>query len=102
MPATNPESYGGATIRRRINRGDQPPLLAGETLTRADLMAMPISNFRALIDNRAIEPWPYRPPGEMHVVQVGKDRFHVFEGERLTAEPVTKDEAEALAADRAA
>lgn len=101
MPATNPESYGGATVRRRIARADQPPLLNGDVLTRADLMTMPISNFRALVDNRAIEPWPYRPPGEMHVVAV-KGGCLVFEGERLTPEPVTKDEAEALIASRSA
>jgi hypothetical protein len=100
MPATNPESYGGATVRRRINRALLPPLLAGDILTRADLMAMPISNFRALVDNHAIEPWPWRPPGEMHIVAV-KGGCLVFEGERLTPEPVTKDEAEALIAARA-
>jgi hypothetical protein len=54
----DPAQYGGAIVRRRIDRGTLAPLLAGTTLTAEELRAMPISNLRALIDNRTIEPWP--------------------------------------------
>jgi hypothetical protein len=93
------DGYGGATVRRRIDRPGGP-LVAGDILSREDLKAMPVSNLRALIDNNAIEPWPWRPPGELHIVHIGRGLYDVFEGEKLTPEPLSKDEAEALAASR--
>ena len=101
MAAISADSYGGAVVRRRISLGDNPPLLAGDLLTREDLKAMPVSNLRALVDNHTIEPWPWRPPvGELHVVHIGRGLYDVFEGEKLTAEPMAKEDAEALAASR--
>lgn len=95
------DNFGGAVVRRRINRGEQPALTNGDLLTREDLRAMPIGNLRALIDNHTIEPWPWRPSTELHLVGVAKGQFLVFEGERLTAEPMSKEDAEALIASRA-
>ena len=95
------ESFGGAVVRRRVSRSVGEPWLAGDTITRAELQAMPVSNLRALIDNHTIEPWPWRPPGELHLVAMGKGQFRVFEGEELTAGPIGKEEAEALIASRA-
>lgn len=101
MPLVHAEMFGGAVVRRRINRGDQPPLMAGDVLTREQLKSMPVTNLRALIDNHTIETWPWRPPvGEIHVVHIGRGLHHVYEGERLTPEPISKEEAEALAATR--
>lgn len=100
MPAISADSYGGATVRRRVDR-PTGPWLAGHVLTREDLKAMPVSNLRALVDNHTIEPWPWRPPvGELHVVHIGRGLYDVFEGEKLTAEPMSKEDAEALAASR--
>lgn len=96
----NVNNYGGATVRRRIDR-PTGALVAGDILSREDLMAMPVSNLRALIDNHTIEPWPWRPPGELHVVHIGRGLYDVFEGEKLTQEPLSKEDAEALAASRA-
>jgi hypothetical protein len=101
MPALTADSYGGAVVRRRVSRAGGEPLLAGDIMTREDLRAMPVSNLRALVDNHTIEPWPWRPPGELHLIQVGKGQFIVIEGEKLTPEPISKDDADALIASRA-
>lgn len=96
----NANSYGGATVRRRIDRPGAP-LIAGDIISREELLAMPVSNLRALIDNNAIEPWPWRPPGQLHIVHVGRGLWDVFEGEKLTPEPLPKEDADAFAAARA-
>jgi hypothetical protein len=102
MPAINVSHYGGATVRRRIERAGREPLLAGDTLTQEELRAMPTNNLRALIDNRTIEPWPSlsTAPATLHIVSAGKGQFDVIAGEKLTSEPVSKAEAEAIVAKR--
>jgi hypothetical protein len=57
MPIIDASSFGGAVVRRHINRA-VGALRPGDLLSADDLRAMPIGNLRALIDNHTIEPWP--------------------------------------------
>lgn len=45
---------GGAVVRRRVDRGSLPALNAGDRMTREEVMAMPASNRRALVNNETI------------------------------------------------
>ena len=48
------DQIGGAIVRRRISRGSLPALMAGERLTRDEVLAMPTANRRALVNNEAL------------------------------------------------
>ncbi len=93
-----PETIGGGRVRqpftmagRRVTRGD--------TLTADEIMAMPTSNRRALIETGYLHVWPKRPgevAAERHLVSRGFGRYDVIEGVVLNKEPLSKEEAMAL------
>jgi hypothetical protein len=59
---------------------------------------MSINNRRALIRNGNIDVFPpSSEDGERFIVQVSKGRYDVIVGRKLNAEPVSHDEAQALA-----
>lgn len=89
---------GGAIVRRRVARGGLKPLLAGQRLSRDEVLAMPVSNRRALVSTQHIELFPRDGAGgERHIVHLGRGQYDVIEGRKLTAAPVSKEEAEELA-----
>ena len=55
------DNIGGAVVRRRINRGDLPPLLAGDRLSREHVLAMPTANRRALVSTEHLWLYPETP-----------------------------------------
>lgn len=105
------DMIGGARVMRRIERPELQAWLAGTELTADQVKAIPLSNRRALIDNGHIVVMPRavldetRPdnglpaePGERFPVHEGGGRWSVYEGRKLNENPLSKDEAEALAA----
>ena len=98
---------GGARIRMGFSRGNVR-MKAGEHLTADEVRSIPLANRRALASAGFIEVYPARTevvhryadpkPGDRFIVQVGKGQFNVIEGRRLNDEPLTREQAEALAA----
>ncbi|HZT90289.1 MAG TPA: hypothetical protein VFA12_20280 [Stellaceae bacterium] len=95
---------GGAQVFRPFTVGAQT-FRKGDRLPRETLLAIPASNLRALVNNRYIAPFPRDPdpaenrgPARKFVVSLGKGEFGVVEGWRITAEPMTREAAQALAA----
>lgn len=102
---------GGAFVRRSFMKGDvrQNP---GETLTTEQLMSIPKTNRRALIEQGFLETWPAVPDsaarapasttepvkgGVRHIVSRG-NKFDVIEGTKLNDKPLSREDAAALAA----
>lgn len=54
MIPVSDNQIGGAIVRRRVDRGSLPALNAGDRMTREEVMAMPASNRRALVNNETI------------------------------------------------
>lgn len=104
------DMLGGAYVRRAFNKGDVR-LQPGATLTTEQLMSIPKTNRRALIEQGFLETWPAIPDtvakapvttqpqegGERHVVSRG-NKFDVIEGVKLNDKPLSREDAAALAA----
>ena len=96
------EQAAGAIVRRAFRSGDTvvPP---NTILSAAELAAMPISNRRCLASAGNIDVFPivFDDAGhDLFLMHIGHGRFDVIEGRRLNVEPLTKDEARALLAER--
>lgn len=99
------EDIGGAVVRRRIERGGRPPLLAGARLSRDDVLSMPVANRRALVATERL--WLLPRNGAVvagadsratrHIVQVARNQFDVIHGVKLNDAPLSKEAAEELA-----
>lgn len=98
-----PGEVGGALVRRpcRVAGADRR---IGDQLTDAELASIPVTNLRALVEQRFIVVWPRAsradaaPPGEPFVVPVpGTNRFSVVVGVPVNPAPLSRTEAEALA-----
>lgn len=109
------QDVGGAVVKRMFGGRK-----AGDTLTRAEVLAIPGANRAALINLGKIAVFPIRsgttgtvplaaseeqrPEIEhmkRHVVSRGFGKYDVIEGNILNAEPLTKDAAKALAGEPA-
>ena len=94
---------GGGFVRRLFTNDGQA-LKAGTHLSRDQLLAMSINNRRALIRSGAIDIYPPAPAGgapaasqvERFMLHIGGGRYEVIAGVKLSSEPLTKDEAQAL------
>lgn len=90
------QKIGGGFVRLAFNDGIKrlPP---GTQLSVEQIEAF--ANGRRLIRTGYIETYPPRPPSETErrIVHIGAGRYDVFEGVKLNDDPLTKDEAEALA-----
>lgn len=91
---------GGGRVRRTFTFGDKR-YYPGMEMTGDELRRMPIVNRNAMVENRLIEVWPVRANGEMHVVHVGRGLYDVIRGVKLNGDPLSKEEAEALAMETA-
>lgn len=100
-PLSELEQAGGAYVRRRFTFGERD-VGPGETLTAEQIASIPQANLVALINTGKLELWPAAPAqmfvAERFAVNLGFGRWTVIEGRKLTDTPVTKAEAEALAA----
>ena len=93
---------GGGRVRRPFTRAGKY-LKPGTELSRDEILAMPHANRQALIDSTYLEVWPAPKVSPIegasrHVISRGFARFDVIYGVKLNKEPLTKDEADALAA----
>lgn len=98
---TDHEIGGAVTQRRFTNAGTVLPV--GARMTREDVMAIPASNRRALALNGFIAVHPRGDASaptsdKRHIVHNGGGRFDVIAGHKLNDAPMTKEEAEELAA----
>lgn len=95
----NDHDVGGARVRRTFTRSGET-MRMGQMLSAAEVLAIPITNRRALSDSNFIEVFPRGPlesVGENHIVHLGRGQFDVIRGVKLNAAPLTKDDAEELA-----
>ena len=95
---SNPNMVGGGIVRRPFTSGALA-FKAGQQLARDQILAIPVANRNALIGSGMIEVFPVAANAERYLVPAAKGLFHVVEGRRVTAEPLSKDEAEALIAE---
>lgn len=89
------DEIGGGVVRRRFTMGGRS-LAMGHKLSAEEIRGIPPRNLRALVDSNALEVWPSAPEGELHIVHVGRGLHEVFKGQRLTAAPVSREDAESL------
>lgn len=96
-----PTSIGGALVRRRFNMGGRD-VRPGETLSRDQIMSMPGPNRSALIDSGFLDVFPEATSGiatmPCHVVHRGMGKYDVIWGRVLNEQPLSKEDADALAA----
>lgn len=100
------QDIGGARIRMGFSRGNVR-MKAGDHLTADEVRSIPLANRRALASAGYIEVYPIRtevvrreePSKPLHnyMVQVKKDQFDVIRGYKLNEQPLSREEAEALA-----
>jgi len=101
------ERVGGGKVLHAFRMGEKY-LMAGTTLTREQILSIPFANRDALI-GRFIEVWPEEAnvsgapakragPPKRIIVHLGAGKFNVFEGWQVNADVMTKEEAQALAA----
>jgi hypothetical protein len=100
---------GGARVRLTfatvLKDGTQRRFRADEHLTRDEVLSF--RNRRDLASAGYIEPYPLKvitrerdaasKPADRFIVGIGKGQYNVIEGHRLNAEPLTRDQADALA-----
>lgn len=102
---------GGGTVRRAFTRAGKT-IPSGTKLSRAEILAIPPSNRRVLIDMGSISvhgPIPAaakggkpEAAGERFVIACANGRYDVIEGRRLNPKPLTLKQAEKLAVSPAA
>ncbi len=100
------DQIGGARVFRPCNIGGKLRK-SGDVLDAETLAALPPTNLRTLQDQRYILAWPkpadvplpQQVEGEPHVYnRVGTSTYDVVLGRRLNTRPLSKADAEALAA----
>lgn len=100
MTLVRDKDIGGGFVRRGFSMGGAR-VTSGQHLSREQVLAMPGANRQALITNGYIDVYPPTAadldPPQRFVASKGFGKFDVYEGHRLNAEPLTRDEAEALA-----
>lgn len=97
--AFNPRDIGGGVVRRLFTNAGKVHR-SGDKLTGDQIRAMPTHNMRALVENRFIEIYPQSVSVDAgrHVIHRGQGRYDVIEGCVLNDQPLSKDDADKLAA----
>lgn len=88
---------GGGIVRRTFKMGDEQ-LFAGRKLTRDEVLSIRAPNRNSLIEKGQLDVWPLDAQAQRYVVPTGKNEFGVIIGHMMNDKPLTKAEAEALAA----
>lgn len=97
---------GGAFVRRGFTRFTADGgawLKAGTKLTADEVRSIPMVNRRALSVSGALDIYPVGPVAQVedfdrYVIHRGGGHYDVIAGRKLNDEPMTKADAEALAA----
>lgn len=103
MRAIRDEDIGGAIVTSAFRRGTEY-VLRGTRLSREDVLAIRKPNRNSMIENGVISIYPLagespgRAPVERHVISRGFGKFDVIEGRQLNDAPMSKEDAEELAA----
>lgn len=96
---------GGAYVRRRFNMGGKD-VLPGAVLAQVDLEKIPQVNLRSLLSTGKLELFPVAPgaPDAIEMsrfaVHTGAGKYDVIEGVKLNDGPLSKEEAEAVVAQK--
>jgi len=101
MFAMKEAEIGGAVVRRVFSSGGKQ-LTPGTRLTGDEVRKIPKANRNALVGKHFMELFPagdVSAPtgGERFVVSMGFGKFVVIEGRKMTAEPLDREQAYALA-----
>jgi hypothetical protein len=106
MQDVAPQGYviAGARVMRRFERAGEQ-VMPGTVISAAEFQAIGRPSRRVMVKNGQIEPFFAKrgTPGvdvQRYVVHRGAGRYDVIEGTLLTPDWVTKEDAEALAANR--
>lgn len=96
------DNIGGAYVRRGFTRGGEY-IKAGTRLSPDDVRSIPIVNRRALAVSGALDIFPVAPAHDAadfdrYVIHRGGGHYDVIAGRKLNDEPLSKAEAEGLAA----
>ena len=102
------KDLGGARVRLTfqtiLKDGATRRFKANDQLSAEDVLAWPLANRRALVSAGYIEIYPKQfvgrqaiKKGDRFIVQAKKDQYNVIEGHRLNDQPLSREEAEALA-----
>lgn len=89
---------GGAVVRRRFTHGPRT-MQIGEILTAMQCREIPVANFNALVTQKKLELYPMvaaNPNAKRYAIHMGMGRWDVIEGNKLNAEPLSREEAEAM------
>lgn len=91
-------NIGGAEVRRAFTHKGAS-LKRGHHLSRDEVLALPAANRRALSEAGYMDIFSRGvASGETHVVHIGRGQYDVIVGTKLNDAPLSKDEADALAA----
>lgn len=99
------DDIGGAVVLKAFRGTGGEMVLAGTRLTEEHVRAMPRANRESLVDNHRLhilsksQASVASEPRDTHafVVHLGAGKYNVIEGVKINDEPITKEEAEALA-----
>lgn len=87
------ESIGGGVVIRHFTMGGEH-VGPGRQLTRDEVLALPVNNRQALIDQGRLDVYP--PGGELHLISRGFGKYDVIQGSKLNIEPLSKEQAQAM------
>lgn len=99
-----PAQIGGGVVRQRFTFSGRQ-MMVGDQMSRAEVLSLPRANRDALVRNGQLLLVPVHGGGaaqaqatERFMLSLGGGKYGVIEGWKLTSEPVSKAEAEALVA----
>lgn len=99
------EDIGGGVVMKAFRGTGGEMVLAGTRLTEEQVRAMPRANRESLVDNHRLHilsksqasVGPLSADTQVFTVHLGGGKYNVIEGVKINDEPITKEEAEALA-----
>lgn len=96
------EHIGGAEVRRAFRMGTHF-MRTGMKMSPEDVMSIRPANRQSLIDKGFLWVWPRSEEapvshGKRYAIHVGGGSYDVIEGRKLNDEPLSREDAQALAA----
>lgn len=105
MPIIREADIGGAEVKRHFNGAAGKQFSPRDRLTREDVLAIPVNNRVALIDNGYIVVFPpddaahaaaEQMHGDVFFISRGFGKYDMIRGKKLNSEPLSQEQAVAL------